>query len=53
MKKDLNIAEELLDTEHFGLDKVKERIVEYLAVQSACEQAQRADPLLGGSSRCG
>ncbi|WP_158808407.1 endopeptidase La [Beijerinckia sp. L45] len=34
VKKDLNIAEELLDTEHFGLDKVKERIVEYLAVQS-------------------
>ena len=26
---------ELLDAEHFGLDKVKERIVEYLAVQSA------------------
>ena len=34
VKKDLNIAEELLNTEHFGLDKVKERIVEYLAVQS-------------------
>ncbi len=30
-----SIAEELLDEEHFGLDKVKERIVEYLAVQSA------------------
>ena len=27
VKKDLNIAEELLDAEHFGLDKVKERIV--------------------------
>ena len=34
VKKDLNIAEELLNTEHFGLEKVKERIVEYLAVQS-------------------
>ena len=34
VKKDLNIAEDLLNTEHFGLDKVKERIVEYLAVQS-------------------
>ena len=34
VKKDLNIAEALLNTEHFGLDKVKERIVEYLAVQS-------------------
>jgi len=41
VKKDLNIAEELLNTEHFGLDKVKERIVEYLAVQS------RANKLTG------
>lgn len=34
IKKDLTFAEEVLDKEHFGLDKVKERIVEYLAVQS-------------------
>ncbi|UXM94067.1 endopeptidase La [Bartonella sp. HY329] len=34
IKKDLNFAEKVLDEEHFGLDKVKERIVEYLAVQS-------------------
>lgn len=34
IKQDLNFAESILDTEHFGLDKVKERIVEYLAVQS-------------------
>lgn len=34
VKTDLAFAEEVLDTEHFGLDKVKERIVEYLAVQS-------------------
>jgi len=34
IKQDLNFAETILDTEHFGLDKVKERIVEYLAVQS-------------------
>ena len=34
VKKDLAFAEEVLDTDHFGLDKVKERIVEYLAVQS-------------------
>lgn len=33
VKQDLNFAEEVLDDEHFGLDKVKERIVEYLAVQ--------------------
>jgi ATP-dependent Lon protease len=41
VKKDLNIAQEVLDSEHFGLDKVKERIVEYLAVQS------RANKLTG------
>ncbi len=34
IKKDLNLAQETLDHDHFGLDKVKERIVEYLAVQS-------------------
>ena len=34
VKKDLVSAQEILDTDHFGLDKVKERIVEYLAVQS-------------------
>ncbi len=31
---DLGLAEDILDTDHFGLDKVKERILEYLAVQS-------------------
>jgi ATP-dependent Lon protease len=30
---DLKQAEEILDTDHYGLDKVKERILEYLAVQ--------------------
>jgi ATP-dependent Lon protease len=34
VKQDLNFAQEVLDTDHYGLDKVKERIVEYLAVQS-------------------
>ncbi|CUJ33716.1 endopeptidase La [Cognatishimia activa] len=33
VKKDLNKAQEILDQDHYGLDKVKERIVEYLAVQ--------------------
>ncbi|MBV1701651.1 MAG: endopeptidase La [Hyphomicrobiales bacterium] len=41
VKKDLPAAEALLNTEHYGLDKVKERIVEYLAVQ------QRANKLTG------
>ncbi len=34
VKRDLSFAQSVLDTDHFGLDKVKERIVEYLAVQS-------------------
>ena len=41
IKKDLLGAQALLDEDHFGLDKVKERIVEYLAVQ------QRANKLTG------
>ncbi|MDE0852379.1 endopeptidase La, partial [Yoonia sp.] len=32
-KKDLAAAQSILDADHFGLEKVKERIVEYLAVQ--------------------
>ena len=36
---DLALAEKVLDEDHFGLDKVKERILEYLAVQ------QRVDKL--------
>ncbi|ATG73367.1 endopeptidase La [Zobellella denitrificans] len=34
VKKDLAKAEEILDADHYGLEKVKERIIEYLAVQS-------------------
>jgi ATP-dependent Lon protease len=41
VKKDLKLAQEILDADHFGLEKVKERIVEYLAVQ------QRANKLTG------
>jgi ATP-dependent Lon protease len=34
VRKDLKVALEVLDADHFGLEKVKERILEYLAVQS-------------------
>ncbi|MBL79764.1 MAG: endopeptidase La [Nitrosomonadaceae bacterium] len=37
--RDLNAAEMILEEDHYGLDKIKERIVEYLAVQ------QRVDKL--------
>jgi len=33
IKRDLKLAEKVLNTDHYGLDKVKERILEYLAVQ--------------------
>jgi ATP-dependent Lon protease len=41
VKHDLNLAQEILDADHYGLEKVKDRIVEYLAVQS------RANKLTG------
>ncbi|WP_308915214.1 endopeptidase La [Jannaschia sp. LMIT008] len=34
VKKDVKKAQEVLDKDHYGLEKVKERIVEYLAVQA-------------------
>ncbi len=37
-KKDINEAERVLDEDHFGLEKPKERILEYLAVQSLVEK---------------
>ena len=33
VRHDLKIAEEVLEADHYGLEKVKERILEYLAVQ--------------------
>jgi ATP-dependent Lon protease len=39
INKDLAAAEEVLERDHYGLEKIKERIVEYLAVQ------QRVDKL--------
>jgi len=41
ISKDIKRAEEILDEDHYGLEKVKERIVEYLAVQ------QRVDKMKG------
>ena len=44
VKKDLGKAEEILDADHYGLEKVKERIVEYLAVQQ--RSAKLKGPIL-------
>jgi ATP-dependent Lon protease len=38
LKRNLALAQEVLDKDHFGLDKVKERILEYLAVQQRVSQ---------------
>ena len=34
MKKDIAKAQQVLDADHYGLERVKERILEYLAVQA-------------------
>jgi ATP-dependent Lon protease len=38
IKKDLSRAQSTLDIDHYGLDKVKERIIEYLAVQQRSQK---------------
>ena len=40
IKHDLNYAETVLNEDHFGLDKVKDRILEYLAVQQRVEKVK-------------
>ena len=38
LKKDIAAAQQVLDADHYALDKVKDRIVEYLAVQARTNQ---------------
>ena len=40
ISKDLVMAEKVLDKDHYGLEKVKERIVEYLAVQQRVDKVK-------------
>ncbi len=40
ISKDIAAAEKSLDADHYGLEKVKERIVEYLAVQSRVDKVK-------------
>ena len=47
-RADMAKVESILDEDHFGLKKVKERIVEYLAVLKLTEQEQGPDPVPGG-----
>ena len=48
---DIDEAEKILDEDHYGLKKVKERILEYLAVQALVQEAQGPDPLLRRAAR--
>ncbi len=40
VRNDINEAEKVLDADHYGLEKVKERILEYLAVQSRASKVK-------------
>ncbi|MCC6597342.1 MAG: endopeptidase La [Alphaproteobacteria bacterium] len=40
VKKDIRLAQKILDKDHYGLDKVKERILEYLAVQQRTKKVK-------------
>ena len=40
VNKDLNKAMDILEEDHYGLDKVKERIIEYLAVQARADKVK-------------
>jgi len=38
VRKELKVAQEVLDNDHYGLERVKERILEYLAVQARVQK---------------
>jgi ATP-dependent Lon protease len=42
VRKDLKLAQDTLDADHYGLEKVKDRILEYLAVQSRVQKMKGA-----------
>ena len=48
---DLARAQEILDRDHYGLEKVKRRIVEFLAVRKLNPRGTESDPLLYRTSR--
>src|SRR3546814_14056588 len=53
VRKDLKAAQDVLDADHYGLEKVKERILEYLAVQSRVATMKRAILCLAGPPESG
>ena len=52
INKDIDKAEDILDTDHYGLEKVKERILEYLAVQQRTNKLKGPILCLVGPPRC-
>ena len=53
INKDLKKAQEILEADHYGLEKVKERIIEYLAVQSRADKVKGPILCLVGSPGVG
>src|SRR3984957_18591916 len=50
IRNDVVAAEKVLEADHYGLEKVKERIIEYLAVQARAPRAR--GPTVRGPIRC-
>ena len=50
--KYLNEAKKILDEDHYGLEKVKERILEYLAVQKRVGKSKRSYFMFSWTSWC-
>ena len=48
---DIGQARKILDEDHYGLEKIKSRIIEYLAVRKLAPRRQGADPLLRRPAR--
>src|SRR5690349_12764962 len=53
ISKDIKQAQEILDKDHYGLEKVKERIVEYLAVQTRVDKMKSPILCLVGAPAVG
>ena len=51
IKRDIKAAEKVLNDDHYGLEKVKERILEYLAVQQRMQEDEGPDPVPGRPAR--
>ena len=45
---DIGNAGKVLDEDHYGLEKVKERVLEFLAVRTLTKQGRQPDHLSGG-----